>query len=87
MVKVDAFSKCLYVTYHHTFIGKEKVMKNESDNKKTSENLNPADVLADATNTYFNMLNKSLAKYNSHRDSNQKEIKNGTRITNHRISL
>lgn len=62
-------------------------MNNKSGDKKERENLKPTDVLAEATNNYFEMLNKSLSQYNSHRSSSQKEIKNGTRITKHRISL
>lgn len=62
-------------------------MNKESKNKTKAEDRKAADVLTEATQYYFEMLNKSISACNSHRTSNKKELKRGARTTEHRITL
>lgn len=60
---------------------------NHNDNTNKHRDHNASSVLKEATGSYFDMLNHSLSKFNKHKESNEKELKNGPRITSHRISL
>lgn len=62
-------------------------MNKESKNKAKAKDHKAADVLTEATQYYFEMLNKSISSCNRHRDSNKKELKRGARTTEHRITL
>ncbi len=62
-------------------------MNKRNNNRRNHKDYKPSEVLKDATDSYFDMLNHSLSKFSKHRDSNEKELKSGTKITTHRIPL
>ncbi|MGP1571862.1 MAG: hypothetical protein ACTTHX_07050 [Moraxella sp.] len=46
-----------------------------------------AKTVKNATTDYFSMLNQSIALFNKHRESVDKEIKNDGKLTKHKITL
>lgn len=62
-------------------------MNKQHNNRRNHKDYKHSEVLKDATDSYFDMLNHSLSKFNKHKDSNEKELKSGARITTHKISL
>lgn len=61
-------------------------MQDNNTTKDTRTN-STANTVKEATIDYLAMLNKSISNFNNHRANVEKEIKNGGRLTTHRISI
>lgn len=75
----------LLFKYKHAHMG--VLMKDTKRKCENHKDLNSMDVVKKAGEDYFDSLNKSLSQFRKHRKTNEQELKRGTRITSHRISL